>query len=310
MTKQRKAPTAQDTRKAFMAPLKDLILADNPRQDYDPAAMRELMVSMRHNGCMEPVLVHVTPKGMRLVGGYRRFAAAQKLGWDVIDAIEIDADDEIDEMLKRLAENIIRTNPSLPEQGRQFAAIIKTRRLTATEIAARIGCSKEYVDKAIHGFGFIPKQFHDRITYGTRGNLQTKGTIPATVALSIADLRKDTPRVTQADTEKLMKWASEKGVNIIKTRTAARMISAGVPVSKAIERVDYMRTITLSFVMNINKIKQLQHKYEMDIHDILYTVLEAQEELGITASAAKKRSGKTPSALLVKKQIKRKAPKR
>lgn len=284
----------------LLVAVKDVLQGENPRQEIDPISMAELMQSMKHQGLLSPIGVRILSTGKyQVVFGHRRLMAAARLGWDTIEALVIDVEDEKDALLKTSTENVIRENISLPEQGRTFSVLLK-KGLTADQIAVRMGCAKAFVLKALDAYGHIPKKFHDRITFGTRGQTEKKGSIPATVALAVVDIRKQN-KLSEAQAEKLMEWAARTGVNVVKTRTAGHMIASGMPPAEAMEKVEYMKTITLSFSLEISKIQKLQKRFGMSIHDICYTWLEQNEALGIRANATKKRADEVPSGLLVKK---------
>jgi ParB/RepB/Spo0J family partition protein len=295
-------PSEKSNRDIMMLPLAEILPGENPRQEFDQVCMSELMQSLKHQGLMQPIGVRKLSTGrFKLVFGTRRFMAAQKLGWDKIEAVEVTVDDEKDALLKTSAENVIRENISLPEQGRIFQVLLK-KGLTSEQISIRMGCSKNFVMKALNAFNHIPKKYHDRITYGTRGQEKEEGTIPATVALAVYDIRKET-KLTDQQVGALMDWASRTGINVVRTRTVGRLIAAGMPITKATEQVDFMKTITITFSMRIATIQKLQKKYKKPIHDIIYSYLERHSEFDIVTG--EKLASERPREHVLRKKVKR-----
>mgnify|MGYP002139264535 FL=1 len=282
----------------MLIPIKEILPGDNPREEFDATAMAELMQSMKHSGLLSPVAVRQLPSGKyKLVFGHRRMIAAERLGWERIECIDVEVTDEKDALIKTSTENVIRENVSLPEQGRVFSALLK-KGLTVEQIAIRMGCAKRFVQKAIESFNRIPKKYHDKITFGTRGLVgKSDGTISSTVALAAVEIRKDN-KLTDSQVGQLMEWASRNGINVVKMRTAGKMIASGVEPKEAMKQVDYMKNVTILVTLKVATIQKLQKKYEMSIHDILYKYLEANDEFDLLTNRLKKLDAKeTPSEL-------------
>lgn len=293
-------------RKVMMLPITEILLGDNPREDFDPTALAELMQSMKHSGLLSPVGVRkIEATGRwKLVFGGRRYLAAQRLGWDNIECIEVDVTDEKDALIKTSTENVIRENVSLPEQGRIFNTLLK-KGMTSEQVAVRMGCKKAFVLNALEAFNRIPKKFHEQITYGTRGQMHEKGQIPASVALVVVDIKRDN-KITDTQVGQLMKWAADKGINSTKMRLAGKMIGDGAEPQKAMDKVEYMRSVSFTVTMKISVIQKLQKKYGMSIHDIMYKYLENNEEFDLTTNRLQKSDDKaTPSELIRAKKRRR-----
>src|SRR6266699_2570254 len=64
-----------------------------PRQTVDPAALEELVSSIKQAGLLQPVVVRRANGGYELIAGERRLRACQQLGWQRIPAVQRDADD-------------------------------------------------------------------------------------------------------------------------------------------------------------------------------------------------------------------------
>src|SRR5438874_12493941 len=69
-----------------------------PRKTVDPAALEELVSSIKQAGLLQPVVVRRANGGgggggYELIAGERRLRACQQLGWERIPAVQRDADD-------------------------------------------------------------------------------------------------------------------------------------------------------------------------------------------------------------------------
>src|SRR5712691_6201267 len=67
-----------------------------PRKTVDPAALEELVSSIKQAGLLQPIVVRKAVGGngaFELIAGERRLRACQQLGWERIPAVQRDADD-------------------------------------------------------------------------------------------------------------------------------------------------------------------------------------------------------------------------
>lgn len=289
-------------KEVMLVKLSEILMGDNPRQEFDETAMAELMQSMKHQGLLSPIGLRLLPKGhLKIVFGHRRYIAAQRLGWDTIEAIVVDVSDEKDALLKTSSENVIREAVSLPEQGRIFCSLVK-KGMTGAQISVRMGCSKQFVSNAMEAYNRIPKEFHDKITYGTRGQQKKEGEIPATVALAAVDIRKKS-KLTDSQVGELMEWAAKSQVDSKKMQIAGRLIDEGATTKEAIKEAQHVRTVTISLTMKIETIQKLQARSGLSIHDILYRHFEAIRELEILPINPKKVVG---NVLKRKKKVRNK----
>ena len=131
-----------------------------PRKVFDPAALKELMDSIRTNGVLEPILVRLIPKTRvyqkdcppnaeyELIMGERRFRACQGLKMATIPAIVREADDR--QMLElALVENTLRTDLNPIERAKAYKQLADTFGLTHQEVAERVGTDRATVTNFI-----------------------------------------------------------------------------------------------------------------------------------------------------------------
>lgn len=124
-----------------------------PRKHFDEDAIRDLAVSIREFGMLQPIVVTKrnveTPQGTdveyELIAGERRLMAAKSLGMEHIPAIIRNVDLERERLELAIIENLQREDLNGIEMGRAFARLQDEFRLTQREIAARLGKSRESV---------------------------------------------------------------------------------------------------------------------------------------------------------------------
>jgi ParB family chromosome partitioning protein len=83
-----------------------------------------LMESMRSYGQLTPIIIN---RKNELIAGNRRLEAAKRLGWNSIDAIVIDKDDDIEMLELELEENIQRNDLTGDEISMGFSRLEKLR---------------------------------------------------------------------------------------------------------------------------------------------------------------------------------------
>ncbi len=90
----------------------------------DLGNIEALMESMHRFGLMNPILIN---KKNILIAGGRRLQAAKELGWKTIEAVVIDANDELSMLEYEIEENIQRRDFSEEENSQAWARIYALR---------------------------------------------------------------------------------------------------------------------------------------------------------------------------------------
>lgn len=119
-----------------------------PRQDFDPAALKSLSESIKASGLMQPVVVREVSGGYELVVGERRWRAAQAAGLDSIPAVIRDLDEQTSAQWA-LVENLQREDLNPIERADAFSGLQDEFGLTHQEIADQVGLTRSAVTNMV-----------------------------------------------------------------------------------------------------------------------------------------------------------------
>ena len=144
-----------------------------PRRDFNEAGIRELALSIREFGFLQPLVVSKiekeTPTGVeveyQLIAGERRLLAAKMLGLEAVPAIIRRVDLEREKLELAVVENIQREDLNPIEKARALARLQDEFRMTQREIAAKLGKSREVVANSVRLLG-LPTYVQEALTKG------------------------------------------------------------------------------------------------------------------------------------------------
>ena len=185
---------------------------DQPRQDFDEAAMAELSRSVAEHGVLQPILVRPVPGGAyQIIAGERRWRAARAAGLTEIPVVIRELSDE-ETMVAALIENLQREDLNPMEEARGYRSLMDEYSLTQEETARRVGKSRSAVANALRLLnlpGAVQELVRDqRLTEGHARALmgldESAGLTP--MALEIAE-----KGLTVRESEKLVKRRNEAG---------------------------------------------------------------------------------------------------
>ncbi|OOB78931.1 MAG: hypothetical protein ATN33_08510 [Epulopiscium sp. Nele67-Bin001] len=117
---------------------------NQPRKKFLDEELRELMMSIKEKGIIQPILVTQKGERFQIVAGERRFRAARMAALKEIPII-IKELTEQSEYEIALIENIHRTDLNVMELAKAYQTLIEQFGLTSDEIAVKIGKSRSYV---------------------------------------------------------------------------------------------------------------------------------------------------------------------
>ena len=144
---ERKAQTASEPGENEIVEVRASLIMPNseqPRKDFDEAAISELAESIRLFGVLQPLLVQKKGKYYEIIAGERRWRAAKKAGLKKIPVIVREySNQEVVEI--SLIENIQRQNLNPIEEAAAFKRLIEEFNLKQADVARRVSKSRTAV---------------------------------------------------------------------------------------------------------------------------------------------------------------------
>ena len=117
---------------------------EQPRRDFDDAALAQLAQSIADRGLLQPILVRPTDIGFQIIAGERRWRAAQRAGLHSIPAIVRNADDDAIAELA-LIENIQREDLNAIEEAEGYRQLIERHGHSQEGVARIVQKSRSHV---------------------------------------------------------------------------------------------------------------------------------------------------------------------
>lgn len=128
------------------------VIVPNPRQprtEFDPDDLAELVHSVREFGVLQPVVVRTNADGeFELVMGERRTRAAREAGLTAIPAIVRETADE-DLLRDALLENLHRSDLNPLEEASAYQQLLDDFGITQEELSTRIGRSRPQISNTL-----------------------------------------------------------------------------------------------------------------------------------------------------------------
>ncbi len=115
-----------------------------PREVFDERALKELAVSIREHGVIQPIIVRNVNGKYEIIAGERRYKASALAGQTKIPAIIRDLDDKESSKVA-LLENLQRKNLNAIEEARTYQKILEIDEMTQEELAKTMGKSQSAV---------------------------------------------------------------------------------------------------------------------------------------------------------------------
>ena len=119
-----------------------------PREVFDERALKELAVSIREHGVIQPIIVRNVNGKYEIIAGERRYKASALAGLTKIPAIIRDLDDKESSKVA-LLENLQRKNLNPIEEARTYQKILEIDEMTQEELAKTMGKSQSAVANKI-----------------------------------------------------------------------------------------------------------------------------------------------------------------
>jgi ParB family chromosome partitioning protein len=144
------------------------LISPNPKQPrtvFDEAALKELMVSIKEIGILQPPVVREVSGGRyELIMGERRYRAAKAVGLKSIPVIIRQTPDN--ELLREaLIENIHRSQLNPLEEGAAYAQLLSDFNCTHEELATKLGRSRPHLSNTMRLLT-LPQAVQKRVALG------------------------------------------------------------------------------------------------------------------------------------------------
>ncbi len=115
-----------------------------PRKEFAPEALQELMDSIRQHGIIQPLIVRMVDGRHELIAGERRWRAAQQAGLTKVPVIVREATD-LDVLEVSLIENLQRADLNPIEEAQAYARLAGEFGMRQDDIARKVGRSRAAV---------------------------------------------------------------------------------------------------------------------------------------------------------------------
>ena len=159
---------------------------DQPRKEFDSAALAELADSIAQHGVLQPLLLRpMLSGGYRIVAGERRWRAARMAGLTEVPAVIREMTDS-EEMLFALIENLQREDLTPLEEARGYRTLIEAQDLTQEEVSQAVGKSRPSVTNALRLLN-LPDDIQEMLEKGeiTAGHARTLLSFPNQEAMRL-----------------------------------------------------------------------------------------------------------------------------
>ena len=119
-----------------------------PREVFDDQALKELAISIREHGVIQPILVRKFGEKYEIIAGERRYKASTMAGLTKIPAIVKNLDDKESSKVA-LIENLQRRDLTPIEEARTYQKILDLDEMTQEQLAMTMGKSQSAVSNKL-----------------------------------------------------------------------------------------------------------------------------------------------------------------
>lgn len=176
---------------------------NQPRTNFDPAALSELAASIKAQGLVQPVVVrHLKPEEVvgeakyELIAGERRWRASQIAGLTAIPVVVKKVFNDRDILILSLIENLQRDNLNPVEEAVAYDRLSKIFNLSHEQIAEGVGKNRASISNGIRILE-LPSTVQDALRHGHLSIGHAK------VLLSIPDTNIQAQLASKAQAENL-----------------------------------------------------------------------------------------------------------
>ncbi len=140
---------------------------DQPRKEFEPEALEELIASIKENGVIQPILVEKRPSNRYLIiAGERRFRASVAAGLKEIPAVIKDNISQQKVMELALIENIQRENLTPLEEAIAYKNLMESHSMNQEEVAELVGKKRATVANSLRLLK-LPEELQEAVNQKT-----------------------------------------------------------------------------------------------------------------------------------------------
>lgn len=206
----------QDPEKArrpdLMVPVEDITPNPNqPRRNFDPAALKELADSIRRKGIIQPLILRPTsgPTKFQIVAGERRWRAAQLAQLHEVPAILRDfSDTEVLEIA--IIENIQRAELNPIEEALAYRQLMDRFGHTQEKVAEALSRSRSHIANLLRLLS-LPEEVQSMVAAGglSAGHARALITLPNPLEIALKVVGKG---LSVRETEELVRKSATAGL--------------------------------------------------------------------------------------------------
>lgn len=142
-------PKRDPERRLVLLPIHSILPNPNqPRREFDKAALSELMVSIAQVGLIQPLTVRREGDGYELISGERRLRACRSLGMTEVPCIISDSSEERSAYMA-VVENIQRRDLHYLDEAECYHNLLHTYDLSQEQLATRLGKSQSFLSNKL-----------------------------------------------------------------------------------------------------------------------------------------------------------------
>jgi len=134
---------------------------NQPRKTFDENALKELSISVKNQGILQPILVEkIADDSYCIIAGERRYRAAKMAGLDKVPVI-IKKLSDMQRMEISLIENIQRENLNAIEEAKAYSYLLNESGMTQEDLSHKVGKDRSTISNSIRLLQLTPQMQND-----------------------------------------------------------------------------------------------------------------------------------------------------
>lgn len=184
-----------------------------PRQEFDPEALNELVDSVRQHGVLQPLLVRAVGDGYQLIAGERRLLAAKRAGIELVPCRVLElSDQQVCEV--SLEENLKRQDLNVLEKAAAFQDYLQRFGCPIEELGRRLSLDRSTVSNMLRLLE-LPETIKGDLRAGrlTAGHARALLSLPEPDQLAVSQ-KVQAEQLSVRKTEELVRALQQDGSTI------------------------------------------------------------------------------------------------